>query len=168
MAKNQTYSNEQGNQVSDEKVNKSMASLTFELRHDREKADTSSGGDSLPQREQQVQRLCGKNKFSVFRNRMKSSVVGTEPGIKMVGEADGAKSCRVLPFWISFQMQREDLVEFLGSGTSGKRISLLMQETQEIRVQSLGQKDSLEEEMTTHSSILGWRIPKKSLVGYSS
>ena len=48
LAKNQTYSNEQGNQVSDEKVNKSMASLTFELRHDREKADTSSGGDSLP------------------------------------------------------------------------------------------------------------------------
>ena len=29
-----------------------------------------------------------------------------------------------------------------------------MQETQETRVQSLGQEDSLEEEMTTHSSIL--------------
>ena len=43
-----------------------------------------------------------------------------------------------------------------------------MQETQEIKVQSLGQKDSLEEEMTAHSSILAWRIPKKSLVGYSS
>ena len=33
---------------------------------------------------------------------------------------------------------------------------LVMQET---RVQSLGQEDPLEEEMTTHSSILAWRIP---------
>ena len=33
---------------------------------------------------------------------------------------------------------------------------LAMQET---RVQSLGQEDSLEEEMVTHSSILGWRSP---------
>ena len=31
-----------------------------------------------------------------------------------------------------------------------------MQETQ---VQSLGQEDSLEEGMATHSSILAWRIP---------
>ena len=30
---------------------------------------------------------------------------------------------------------------------------------QEIWVQSLGQKDPLEEEMATHSSILAWRIP---------
>ena len=30
---------------------------------------------------------------------------------------------------------------------------------QETRVQSLGQEDSLEEGMTTHSSILAWRIP---------
>ena len=30
---------------------------------------------------------------------------------------------------------------------------------QETRVQSLGQKDSLEKEMATHSSILAWRIP---------
>ena len=34
--------------------------------------------------------------------------------------------------------------------------SAAMQETQ---VQSLGQEDPLEEEMTTHSSILAWRIP---------
>ena len=27
-------------------------------------------------------------------------------------------------------------------------------------VQSLGQKDSLEKEMATHSSILAWRIPR--------
>ena len=30
---------------------------------------------------------------------------------------------------------------------------------QEIGVQSLGQEDPLEKEMTTHSSILAWRIP---------
>ena len=30
---------------------------------------------------------------------------------------------------------------------------------QETRVQSLGQKDSLEKEMASHSSILTWTIP---------
>ena len=30
---------------------------------------------------------------------------------------------------------------------------------QETRVQSLGQEDTLEEGMTTHSRILAWRIP---------
>ena len=30
---------------------------------------------------------------------------------------------------------------------------------QERQVQSLGQEDPLEEEMTAHSSILAWRIP---------
>ena len=34
-----------------------------------------------------------------------------------------------------------------------------MQEMKEIPVQSLGQKDPLEEEMATHSGILAWRIP---------
>ena len=34
-----------------------------------------------------------------------------------------------------------------------------MQETQETWVWSLGWEDPLEEEMATHSSILGWRIP---------
>ena len=33
-----------------------------------------------------------------------------------------------------------------------------MQEMLEKWVQSLGQEDSLEEEMTTHSSILAWKI----------
>ena len=39
------------------------------------------------------------------------------------------------------------------------RIHLPMQETEETRVQSLGQGDPLEEEMATYSSILAWRIP---------
>ena len=34
-----------------------------------------------------------------------------------------------------------------------------MQETQETQVGSLGGDDPLEEEMTTHSSILAWEIP---------
>ena len=34
-----------------------------------------------------------------------------------------------------------------------------MQEMQETRVQSLDQKDTLELEMATHSSILTWEIP---------
>jgi len=36
-------------------------------------------------------------------------------------------------------------------------------------VQSLGQEDPLEKEVTTHSSILAWRIPwtGRSLAGYS-
>ena len=34
----------------------------------------------------------------------------------------------------------------------------VMQETQEIRVQSLGLVDPLEQGMATHSSILAWRI----------
>ena len=34
-----------------------------------------------------------------------------------------------------------------------------MQETQETRVQSLGQEDSLEYKMATHASILAWKIP---------
>ena len=34
-----------------------------------------------------------------------------------------------------------------------------MQEMQEMQGQSFGWEDRLEEEMTTHSSILSWRIP---------
>ena len=34
-------------------------------------------------------------------------------------------------------------------------------------VQSLGWEDPLEKGTTTHSSILAWRIPMGSLVGYS-
>ena len=40
-----------------------------------------------------------------------------------------------------------------------ERFHLPMQETQEMWVQSLGGKDSLEVEMATHSSILAWEIP---------
>ena len=39
------------------------------------------------------------------------------------------------------------------------RIRLLMQETQEIWVQSLGCEDPLEKDMATHCRTLAWRIP---------
>ena len=50
---------------------------------------------------------------------------------------------------------------------SGKRICLPMQGIQEMQVQSLhwDREDPLEEEMTTHSSILAWRIPWKEEPG---
>ena len=45
--------------------------------------------------------------------------------------------------------------------TGGSVIKNLLteQETQETWVRSLGGEDHLEEELTTHSSILAWRIP---------
>ena len=38
---------------------------------------------------------------------------------------------------------------------------------QETGVQSPGPEDPLEKEMATHSSILAWEIPRRSLAGYS-
>ena len=39
------------------------------------------------------------------------------------------------------------------------RTHLAMQEMQETQVQFLAQEDPLEKEMTTHSSIVAWKIP---------
>ena len=44
------------------------------------------------------------------------------------------------------------------SGSAVKNLPT-MQEPQETLVQSLGQKDPLEQVIATHSSILAWRIP---------
>ena len=57
--------------------------------------------------------------------------------------------------WISFQMQREDLVEFLGSGSIVKNLPAM----QERQVQSLGREDPLKKEIATHSRILAQEIP---------
>ena len=46
-----------------------------------------------------------------------------------------------------------------GSMVKKKKIHLLMQETQETWVQSLGWEDPLEKGKATHASILAWRIP---------
>ena len=43
------------------------------------------------------------------------------------------------------------------SGSAVKNLPA-MQETQEMRIQFLGQEDSLEEEMATHSCIFAWEI----------
>ena len=42
---------------------------------------------------------------------------------------------------------------------------LPMQETQDVRVQSLGQEDPLEKEMATHSNILACKVPWKEEPG---
>ena len=44
-------------------------------------------------------------------------------------------------------------------GGPAVKILPAMQETQEMRVPSLGQEDPLEEGLATHSGILAWRIP---------
>ena len=40
-----------------------------------------------------------------------------------------------------------------------------MEETKETRVQSLGWEDSVEENVTTHSSIVAWKIPRTEELG---
>ena len=49
-----------------------------------------------------------------------------------------------------------------------KESHLSVKETQDMRVQSLGREDPLEEGMATHSSILAWEFHEhRSLEGYS-
>ena len=44
-----------------------------------------------------------------------------------------------------------------------------MQEIHELRIQSLGQEDTLEQGMATHSSIVAWKIPwTEEPIHYSS
>ena len=76
--------------------------------------------------------------------------------------------CRTSKFGVNMETYREiyslgyflwylvALTVWRNLGLSGKRICLPVQEK---RVQSLGREDPLEEEMTTHFSILVWRIP---------
>ena len=49
-------------------------------------------------------------------------------------------------------------------GSAGRE-SVYIQETQETQVPALGQKDPLEEEIATHSSILAWKIPRTEELG---
>ena len=53
----------------------------------------------------------------------------------------------------------------LSQALQGQRIRLSMQDKQEINVPSLGEEDSLEEEMATHSSILVWIILRTKAPG---
>ena len=51
------------------------------------------------------------------------------------------------------------LFSMLYEGFPGGSVIKNLPDKQEKRVQSLGQEDPLEKEMTTHSSILVWKIP---------
>ena len=62
-----------------------------------------------------------------------------------------------IPLWGPFVSAQHSFVGF-PEGSTDKE-STCDEETQETQVQSLDQKDSLEEEMATPSSILAWRIP---------
>ena len=42
-----------------------------------------------------------------------------------------------------------------------------MRETEEMRIQSLGREDPLEEGLATHSSILAWEIPRTEELWWS-
>ena len=47
----------------------------------------------------------------------------------------------------------------MGMGFPGGSVVNNLLAMQEIWIHSLGREDPLEEEMATHSSVLGWRIP---------
>ena len=61
-------------------------------------------------------------------------------------------------------MGKESLKDVRGGFPDGSAVKNLpaMQETQ---VRPLGQKDPLEKEMATHSSILAWEIPRREEPG---
>ena len=64
----------------------------------------------------------------------------------------------VIPFYVRVCYQIEGSDSYFGASLVAQTVKNLsvMQETQ---VRSLGQEDSLEEDMATHSSILAWRLP---------
>ena len=64
------------------------------------------------------------------------------------------------------QRAHQQILSLLQASLVAQMINSLpaMQETQ---VPSLRQDDPLEKGMATHSSILAWRIPQRSLAGYS-
>ena len=64
---------------------------------------------------------------------------------------------RMLSFASNWETQFTLLKGCLKDGSWVKNLSVI-QETQKMWVQSLGQEDPLEEETATHSSILAWKI----------
>ena len=59
----------------------------------------------------------------------------------------------------SIDINLSKLQDFPHGSKWGKKTYLPMQKTLEMQVWSLRQEDPLEEGVTTHSSILAWRIP---------
>ena len=82
--------------------------------------------------------------------------------MKVKSESEAAQSCPTL----SDPMGVFSREEYWGGvplpsppdGTSGKESTCPMHKMQEMQVRSLGQEDHLEEDMSTHSSILPWKI----------
>ena len=92
---------------------------------------------------------------------------GIKPGSPAL-QADSLASESPGEVWLIYNVvlvsvvQRSDSVYmYVGfpGGSVVKGICLPMQKMQETPVRSLGQKDPLEEDMATHSSILAWGIP---------
>ena len=74
----------------------------------------------------------------------------------------GTKCSRDSHCWYSWhQLSNILVVALFPGGVSGKEPTCQCRrpKRQETWVRSLGQEDPLEKEMTTHSSILAWRIP---------
>ena len=90
-------------------------------------------------------------KCMVLRTRL----AGSNPSTAAFWLCDFCQVVSCLYAWIS------SLVKWWQGFLGGSAVKNLpaMQETQTLRVQSLGQEDPLEKEMVTHSSILAWEIP---------
>ena len=68
--------------------------------------------------------------------------------------------------WLFKMKHANKHTNILSSWLSGKRICLRYRRcVQEMWIWSLGQKDPLEKEMVTHSSILAWEISWKEETG---
>ena len=65
----------------------------------------------------------------------------------------------------SFQRRGKYLIKYMCKFSFAAQLVKNLPTMQESGVQSLGQKDPLEREMATHSSILAWRIPWKEEPG---
>ena len=79
-----------------------------------------------------------------------------------LGDSEGQRSLACCSPWahnLATKQQQQMVALRTSQGTQWQRICLLMQELQEMRIQSLGREDPLEKEMATHSSILAWKLP---------
>ena len=81
----------------------------------------------------------------------------------------------ILDYWWALNVSRALVIERKNSSTVEEKASLVAQTVKnppamkEIWIQSLGQEDPLEKGMSTHSSILAWRIPSiEELAGLQS
>ena len=81
----------------------------------------------------------------------------------------------ILDYWWALNVSRALVIERKNLSTVEEKASLVAQTVKnppamkETWIQSLGQEDPLEKRMSTHSSILAWRIPSiEELAGLQS